>query len=482
MEKIPGEELDIDRKRRVNLPRHKLDLRPTGERIGDFQEVVVPFDIERAKFEASRCIHCPAPEGCVSACPVHNDIPSALWLIEQGDFLKAAMTYRQTSTLPEICGRICPHEILCEGGCVLSKEGEPVWCGFLEVFCVDYQRTHGAVEIEKAAQKDKRIAIVGGGPGGLACAERLVGQGYAVTVFDYRPLAGGLLLYGIPGFKLSSRLLLEKLKELSRWGVEFVNDICIGEDKSVDDLFSEGFEAVFIAAGTGVDKKMGIPGEDLPGVLSGIDYLIRSNVDNSLLPPSMTQDVRVGDNVVIIGGGDTASDCLRTTVRLGVKNVTCLYRRSEMEMPGTIKDRGLAREEGAEYMFLTQPIAFIAGENGRLAKVECVKMELGEPDEKGRRRPNPIEDSNFYIEADNAILALGFSPDPTLGKNTNDLETTRRGLIVVDPETCATSREGVYAGGDIARGADLVVTAVADGITAAASIDAYLQEKPNNLL
>ena len=477
MEKIPGEDLDIDRKRRVNLPRQKLDLRPTGERIGDFQEVVVPFDIERARFEASRCIHCPAPEGCVSACPVQNDIPSALWLIEQGDFIKAAMIYRQTSTLPEICGRICPHEILCEGGCVLSKEGEPVWCGFLEVFCVDYQRVHGPVEKEKAAPKDNRVAIVGGGPGGLACAERLVEQGYSVTVFDYRPLAGGLLLYGIPGFKLSSKILLDKLKELSQWGVEFVNNICIGEDKSIEDLFNEGFEAIFIAAGTGVDIKMGIPGEEIPGVLSGIDYLIRSNVDNTLLPPNLAQELDLGDKVVIIGGGDTASDCLRTTVRLGVKNVTCLYRRSEMEMPGTTKDRGLAREEGAKYMFLTQPIAFIAGEDGRLSKVECVKMELGQPDEKGRRRPIPIEGSNFFIEADNAIQALGFSPDPTLGKNTNDLETTRRGLIVVDPVTCATSREGIYAGGDIARGADLVVTAVADGIAAATSIDAYLQGK-----
>ena len=477
MRLISGDFLAIDRKTRARTPSVDIEARPADVRICDFDDVVIPMTAEQAIAEASRCVHCPDPAPCMLACPTHNDIPSALWLIEQGKFLEAADLYRQTSSLPEICGRVCPHEQLCQGSCSHLKSFEPVLTGALEAFVTDYQRCAVGVNTPAGAPSGKRVAIVGAGPAGLACAEQLVQKGHQVTIYESKPASGGLLTYGIPNFKLPKEVVFARAGDLERAGVEFVFNTYIGKDLTIDQLFDNGFDAAFIGVGAEVDAPMEVPGEDLPGVYKATEFLARCNAAEELLPPEMRQRPAVGKRVVVIGGGDTASDCLRTGLRMGAEQVTCLYRRTEKEMPGGRHDRQLAREEGAQYRFLTQPVRFIAGPDGRLAQVECIRMELGEPDEKGRRKPVPVENSNFIVEADSAILALGYWPDPIIGETTPDLKTHKWGLIVADRETGATSRPGVYAGGDDVTGPDLVVTAMVGGRKAAAAIDAYLKSK-----
>ncbi|GER81101.1 MAG: glutamate synthase (NADPH), homotetrameric [Anaerolineaceae bacterium] len=479
MQAVPSEFLDIDRKARANKPFFDLDLRPPEERSCDFDDVVIEFDAERAMVEAARCIHCPDPAPCMTACPTHNDIPSAMWLIEHGRFEEAADLYHQTSSLPEICGRVCPHEALCQGSCVLNKHQTPVLCGELEVFSVDYKRRHAGRILPVGAPTGKRVAIIGAGPAGLGCADQLVQRGHEATIFESKPAPGGLLVYGIPNFKLPKNVWQEKWEEFERAGVKFVPNTYIGKDKTIDELFAEGFDAVFIGVGSEIDAKMeDTPGTDLPGVYEATDFLIRGNVERDLLPPDMLQPLEMGKRVVVIGGGDTASDCLRTALRLGAEEVTCLYRRTENEMPGGKKDRKMAKDEGAKYRFLTQPVKFIAGPDGKLAAVECLEMKLGEPDAKGRRKPVPIEGSNFSVACDTAILALGYWPDPIIGKTTPDLEVHNWGLIAVkDKATGATTREGVFSGGDCVTGPDLVVTAMVGGRKAAWAIDEYLRKK-----
>ena len=478
MQFIPSETLTIDRKARANMPFFDLDLRSPEVRISDFDDVVIEFDPERAMVEASRCIHCPDPAPCMVACPTDNDIPSAMWLIEQGRFAEAADIYHKTSSLPEICGRVCPHEALCQGSCVLNKQDTPVLCGELEAFTVDYKRRHEGNKLEIGPSTGKQVAIIGAGPAGLGCADILVQKGYGVTIFESKPAPGGLLVYGIPNFKLPKDVWEEKWAEFEKAGVKFVPNTYIGKDRTIDDLFNEGFEAVFIGVGSEIDAKMeNTPGTDLPGVFEATDFLIRSNVDPEQLPDDMKAPVEIGKRVVVIGGGDTASDCLRSALRMGAEDVTCLYRRTEKEMPGGKKDRDMAREEGAKYRFLTQPVKFIAGENGKLAAVECIEMRLGEPDAKGRRKPVPVEDSNFSVACDTAILALGYWPDPIIGKTTPDLETHNWGLVKADTKTGVTSREGVFSAGDCVTGPDLVVTAMVGGRQAAVSIDEYLKNK-----
>lgn len=479
MQAVPSEFLAIDRKERVNRPFFEPDLRPPEERICDFEDVAIEFTPERAMVEAARCIHCPDPAPCMVACPAHNDIPSAMWLIEQGRFAEAAAIYHKTSSLPEICGRVCPHEALCQGSCVLNKFHQPVQCGALEAFSVDYERRSTGYEIPVGEAKGKKVAVIGSGPAGLGCADILLQKGYEVTIFESKPAPGGLLVYGIPNFKLPKQIWSEKWEEYLRAGVIFKPNTCIGKDKTIDDLFNEGFEAVFIGVGSEVDAKMeDTPGTDLPGVYEATEFLIRGNVAPELLPEDMRKPLEVGRRVVVIGGGDTASDCLRTALRLGAEEVTCLYRRTEKEMPGGKKDRQMAKDEGAKYRFLTQPVKFIAGPDGKLAAVECIEMRLGEPDAKGRRKPVPVEGSNFSIAADTAVLALGYWPDPLIGKTTPNLETHNWGLIAVkDRKRGATSREGIFAGGDCVTGPDLVVTAMAAGRKAAFAIDEYLRNK-----
>jgi glutamate synthase (NADPH/NADH) small chain len=479
MQAVPSEFLAIDRKERANKPFLGLDLRPPVARICDFNDVIIPFSPERAMVEAARCVHCPDPAPCMQACPAHNDIPSAMWLIEQGRFVEAAGLYHQTNSLPEICGRVCPHEALCQGSCVQNKHHQPVLTGELEAFAVDYERRSYGYVIPLGTPNGKRVAMIGAGPASLACADVLLQRGYEVTIFESKPAPGGLLVYGIPNFKLPKDVWREKWEEYDRAGVRFIPNTYIGKDKTIDNLFNEGFEAVFIGVGSEVDAKMeDTPGTDLPGVYEATDFLIRTNVDHKLLPKNMGEPLEIGRRVVVIGGGDTASDCLRTSLRLGADEVTCLYRRTEKEMPGGKKDRQMAHEEGAKYRFLTQPVKFIPGPEGKLAAVECIEMRLGEPDASGRRRPVPVENTNFSVAADTAILALGYWPDPIISKTTPDLETHDWGLITVtDKASGATSRQGVFSGGDCVTGPDLVVTAMVAGRKAAQAIDDYLRNK-----
>jgi glutamate synthase (NADPH/NADH) small chain len=477
MQKIPSENLEIDRKARVYMPYTDPTLRSPTERVCDFGDVVIPLDSDRAMVEASRCIHCPDPAPCMLACPTHNDIPSAMWLIEQGRYLEASLLYRQTSSLPEICSRVCPHEQLCQGSCVLNKTHEPVLCGPLETFVTCYERKTQGVKMQVGAATGKKVALVGAGPASLGCAEYLIKVGHQVVFFDSKPAPGGLLVYGIPNFKLAKEVVFCRWEDFEQAGAQFHGNTYIGNEKTIEDLFNkEKFDAVFVGVGTGIDAKMEIPGEDLPGVYEGTDFLIRANTALELLPEEKKQRPQIGKRVAVIGGGDTASDCLRTALRMGAEQVTCIYRRTEKEMPGGAKDRAMAKDEGAQYHFLTQPVKFISGEDGRLAAIECIEMQLGEPDAKGRRKPVPIEGSNFSVAVDTAIKALGYWPDPIIGKTTPGLETHDWGLItVMDKETGATSREGVFAGGDDVTGPDLVVTAMVAGHKAALAIDEFLK-------
>jgi glutamate synthase (NADPH/NADH) small chain len=475
MEHISNESLAIDRKSRARTPSLKVSTRPVDERLCDFNDITIPLTPEQAMFEASRCVQCPDPAPCVQACPTHNDIPAAMWLIEQGEFLEAARLYRQTSSFPEICGRVCPQEQLCQGSCSHLKYHASVLTGPLEAFVTLYERETTGVQIPCGPRSGKRVAIVGAGPAGMACAEQLVQYGHEVTIYEAKPAPGGLLTYGIPNFKLPNEIVFCRIRDLEEAGVQFQFDTYIGKDKTIDDLFNEGFQSVFIGIGTEIDAPMEVPGEDLPGVYKATEFLARANVSPELLPPELQARPEIGKRVAVIGGGDTASDCLRTALRLGAEEVTCLYRRTIKEMPGGPHDRELALEEGANYQFLTQPVRFIADENGHLAQIECVRMELGEPDAKGRRRPVEIKGSNFIFEADTAVLALGYWPDPVIGDSTPDLKTHKYGLIIADSETGATSRPGVYAGGDGVTGPSLVVTAMIAGRRSAAAIHEYLK-------
>ncbi|MBN2385542.1 MAG: NAD(P)-dependent oxidoreductase [Anaerolineales bacterium] len=478
MQNIPSEYLEIDRKARVYMPYQDLARRPPAERVCDFGDVVIALDSDRAMLEASRCIHCPDPAPCMLACPCHNDIPSAMWLIEQGRYIEAANLYRETSSLPEICSRVCPHEQLCQGSCVLNKTHEPVLCGPLETFVTCYERKVQGVAIPVGEPSGKKVALIGAGPASMGCAEQLLKMGHEIAFFDSKPAPGGLLTYGIPNFKLSKEVIFCRWSDFEKAGATFTGNTTIGKDKTIDELFKEGYAAVFVAVGVGIDAKMETPGEDLAGVYEATDFLMRANTDPTLLPEHMRQRPEIGKRVVVIGGGDTASDCLRSALRLGAEEVTCVYRRTEKEMPGGRKDRQMAREEGARFRFLTQPVRFIAGEDGRLAAIECIEMQLGEPDAKGRRKPVPVEGSNFSIAVDTAIKALGYWPDPVIGETTPGLEVHDWGLISVqDKESGTTTRPGVFSAGDCVTGPDLVVTAMVGGRKAALSIDAYLRSQ-----
>src|SRR5512139_1062239 len=475
MTELPRDFSSVDRKSRMAIPSHGLTVRPADERVKDWDEAIIRIDEEWAKYEATRCIHCPDPAPCHKACPAKNDISYAMWLIEQGEFLEAASVYRQTSSLPEVCGRICPQERLCEGACVRGKKGDiPIPTGVLEAFATHYERRKVGVNIPVGKFTGKKVAIIGAGPAGLACAKQLVGAGHWVTIFDARPAPGGLLIYGIPNFKLPKKVVFDIWDDLLRAGVTFVCNTYIGPRITVEKLFAGGYDAIFLGLGTTVDMSLGVSGENLPGVYKATDFLVRANVDMELLPHDMLTPPEIGARVAVIGGGDTASDCLRTALRMGAKDVFCLYRRSEAEMPGGHKDRAWAVEEGAKYHFLTQPVRFIAGADGKLAQIECVRTALGEPDASGRRRFSVIEGSNFIVSADTAIMAIGYKPDPIISSTTPGIQTSSGGLLLADEKTGATHRKGVFTGGDVVTGPHLVVTAMVAGRKAAAAIDRYL--------
>ena len=475
--------LPMDRKERVNIPPHSIPYRPAEERVQDFEEAFHTYDVETIKVEAERCIACPEPQPCVEACPLHNNIPGALWYMSQGDPIKGIAVYHQTSGMSEVCGRVCPQEVLCEGSCTIGHIETPVHIGMLEASSATYERTtRGYPSVPPGSIKPtgQRVAVVGSGPAGLMVAERLAKRGHSITVYEAWPRPGGVLVYGIPNFKLDKSIINDKVRYLEEvLNVKFVCNTRIGAEgnPTVDDLLEE-YDAVFLGTGAGIEATMGTPGEDLPGVYHSTDYLVRINLPDEYLPPEKRSKPEVkGKRVAVIGGGDTAMDCLRTSIRMGAKEVTCVYRRSEAEMPGGIKDRKLAKEEGAKFEFLTAPVEFIAGEDGKLKAMKCIRMKLGEPDKSGRRRPIPIEGSEFVMEVDLVVLALGYWPDPLIRDTTKGLDSDKWGLIKINPETGETSKEGVYAGGDNVTGPSLVVIAAAAGRTAAEHMHKYLESK-----
>jgi glutamate synthase (NADPH/NADH) small chain len=473
----PASASSLDRKQRLKIPPQTLPKQDPRQRSLNWDEVSLPLDEAVARLEAQRCLQCPAAP-CTKACPLHNAIPAVLALLEAGDFIGAANKVRETSPMPEMCGRLCPQENQCEGACVVGKNAIPVAIGRLEAFVADYQRQREGFPVPPPpSPTGQLVAVVGSGPAGLVVAEELAKRGHSVVVYEAWPLPGGILRYGIPSFKLNKAIVDDKIALLEKLGVRFICNTTVGDSVTVDDLFTAGFEAVFLGHGAGQPVKLGIPGEDLQGIYAATEFLVRCNLPPQHLPPSMRERIDVGKRVVVVGGGDTAMDCVRTALRMGAPQVYCVYRRSEAEMPGRREEKRNAREEGIQFTYLTAPVGFTQDANGRVKSVICQRMELGEPDDSGRRRPVPIAGSEFEIEADTVILALGYRADKLLQTTTPNLEADKSGLLVVDAETGGTSRAGVFAGGDNVRGPDLVVDAAVDAKRAAAAIDEYLRRK-----
>jgi glutamate synthase (NADPH/NADH) small chain len=467
----------LDPKERLKLPPQTLPKQDPRQRIHNWDEVSLSLSEEVARLEAARCLRCKGAH-CAQACPLHNDIASAMALIEAGDFIGAANKFRETSPMPEMCGRLCPQELQCEGNCGVGKKNAPVAIGRLEAFVADYQRQREGFPMPPmSSPTGQRVAVVGSGPAGLVVAEELAKRGHSVVIYEAWPLPGGILRYGIPSFKMSKAMVDEKITFLEKLGVRFVCNTTVGESVTLDDLFASGFAAVFLGHGAGQPVKMGIPGEDLKGIYQATEFLVCCNLPPEHLPPSMREPIDVGKRVVVVGGGDTAMDCLRTAIRMGAPDVCCLYRRSEAEMPGSRKEKRNSNEEGVQFTYLAAPVSFTGDTKGRVKSAICQRMELGEPDDSGRRRPVPIAGSEFEMEVDTVVLALGYRADKLLQTTTPGLEADKWGLLTVDPETGGTSRPGVFAGGDNVRGPDLVVDAVVDAKRAAAAIDEYLRRK-----
>lgn len=481
----PTSKVKIDRKARVQKPPHHARTRPAHVRVQDFGEVIIHYTREEAILEAARCLQC-ANAPCQAACPLDNDIPRALRLIEAGEIVAAAAVYRETSPMPEICGRICP-QTLCMESCTLHRMGKPIDTRHLEAFVTDTQReTVGVPHPTLPAPTGKRVAVVGAGPAGLTVSEELTRRGHTVVAYEKRPRPGGLLRYGIPRFKLNRDVVEAKVTWLEKLGGKFKCNTTIGQDVTLDEL-REQYDAVFIGIGTPVDFSPGIEGEDLAGVYTATEFLVRGNEphldSNFAVGPRRSKesdrnpDFDVGPRVHVLGGGDTAVDCLRTALRLpGVTEVTCYYRRSETEMPAHEQDYRYALEEGAHFEWLACATHFLGDDAGRLRAATYQRMELCEPDESGRCRPVPIPDETFTVDVDTLVLALGYRGDAEFDQHAPELETKWHHLIKVDDETTGrTSLPGVFAAGDVVRGADLLAPAIATAAQVARTIDAYLQ-------
>ena len=465
----------VDRKARLQIPAQHPAKQSPERRTGNWDEVYTLFTAETAKIEAERCIQCPAAP-CVKACPVHNDIPGAFWLLEQGDFNGAADIFRQTSELPEMCGRLCPQERLCEGHCVVGKNALPVAIGKLETFTTEWQREHGGRSPAAPAEPSGHsVAIVGSGPAGIACAERLALAGHRVVLYEAWPEPGGVLLYGIPTFKQNKAAVARAFEELVALGVEVVTNTRIGHDVPFEQIEQE-HDAVFLGYGAMVGARLDIPRVDAPGVYAATDFLVRANLGSEQLPQEQRAPLPAMHSVVVLGGGDTSMDCVRSAIRIGAERVTLLYRRTAREMQGRAEERQHATEEGVVFEYLATPLEVLVDDGGRVRALRCQRMRLGEPDDTGRARPEPEPGSEFEIEADVFVIAIGYDVDPAWSEIAADVVRDRWERLVVDPETMRTSRRGVFGGGDNVNGADLVVTALADGQRAAAAIDRYLAD------
>ncbi len=443
-------------------------------RARNFDEVTLGYTEEMAIEEATRCLNC-KNKPCVSGCPVNVRIPEFISEVAQGNFEKAYEIITSTNSLPAVCGRVCPQERQCEGKCVRGIKGEPVAIGRLERFVADYMIKKGTVSVSKPEPNGHKVAVVGAGPAGLTCAGDLARLGYSVTVFEAFHTAGGVLMYGIPEFRLPKAIVQKEIQKLRDLGVEIMQDMVIGKVLSVDEIMDMGYEAVFIGSGAGLPRFMGIEGESLIGVCSANEYLTRINLMKGYLDDYATPVIK-SKAVAVVGGGNVAMDAARSALRMGAENVYIVYRRSETEMPARKEEIEHAKEEGVQFLTLNNPVKINADENGRVCSMECVKMELGEPDASGRRSSVVVENSNYDLAVDTVIMAIGTSPNPLIRTTTDGLEANNRGCLVVN-EDMLTTKEAVYAGGDAVTGAATVILAMGAGKTAAKSIDEYIKQK-----
>jgi glutamate synthase (NADPH) small chain len=456
---------------RVDPPKRSAECR-----VADFHEIYSLHDEKTVREQATRCVQCHKPN-CVEGCPLHNRIPEWLALVAEGDFLGAAEISQSTSNMPEICSRVCPQERLCEGSCILSSRSDPICIGAIEKFINEYALARGAVEVTVAPANGFSVAVVGSGPGGMACADELAKLGYAVTVFESQLLPGGLLVNGIPAFKLEKSIVERRINLLRRKGVIFKLGVTVGKDTSLKDLL-EDFDAVFLGIGAQKAKPLDIPGAELKGVHQALPFLIQKN---SALPLEIPDIDVKSKRVVVLGGGDTAMDCLRTALRCGALEATCVYRRDLANMPGSRKEYANALEEGAKFVFLTNPISLEGDADGNAAGVRCIRMELGEADASGRRKPRAVPGSEFSIEANVVLVAYGFDPVPfPEGSDLRKIKVNSWGGLEID-EAQMTSVPAVFAGGDSTRGPSLVVHAVRDGRNAAQGIHRFLSVRGSGL-
>lgn len=457
-----------------DVKRQEMPKQLPQERIKNFKEVSLGYTEEQAVLEASRCLQCKkAP--CIEGCPVHINIPAFITKIKEKDFAGAIRKIKEKSILPAVCGRVCPQEELCEVSCILYKKGSPIAIGRLERFAADYQFKQGGLEIPPVAKPTgKKVAVVGSGPSGIVAASDLAQLGHKVTLFEALHKPGGVLVYGIPEFRLPKAIVQNEIDTLAKMGVNIKLNYIIGRIKTIEELKNEGFNAIYLAPGAGAPKFLNIPGENFNGIYSANEFLTRMNLMKAYEYPAHTTPVYCGEKVAVIGGGNVAMDASRSALRMGAKEVYIIYRRSEAELPARKEEVENTKEEGVKFNLLTNPIKFLGNDEGWVKGIECIKMELGERDESGRRRPVPIKGSNFVMDIDTVIIAVGTSANPIIKDTTPGLQITPQGYFVVDKKTGATSIAGVYAGGDITTGEATVISAMAAAQRSSIAINEFL--------